>query len=127
MFSHLSTTNQRQWCIDLSKVINKTGNYVLVNSVQLVGVCLFVYVHIKHVPFLRDVATAMVKTGLGGATGNKGGVAIRFQLYNSSLCFCCSHFAAGQSNVNERNADFQEISRKLVFPAVSKYNFIFPL
>ncbi|GAV00951.1 hypothetical protein RvY_11731 [Ramazzottius varieornatus] len=112
-----STTNQRQWCIDLTNVINKTGNYVLVNSVQLVGVCLFIFVHIRHVPFLRDVATAMVKTGLGGATGNKGGVAIRFQLYNSSLCFCCSHFAAGQSNVNERNADFQEISRKLVFPA----------
>lgn len=61
----------------------------------------------------------MVKTGLGGVTGNKGGVAIRFQLYNTSLCFCCSHFAAGQSNVNERNADFVEISNKLQFPAVS--------
>ncbi|XP_055343352.1 synaptojanin-1-like isoform X2 [Paramacrobiotus metropolitanus] len=112
-----STVNQRQWFIDISAVLKKVGHYVLVQSVQLVGVCLFVFIRAEHVPHLRDVATAMVKTGMGGVTGNKGGVAIRFQLYNSSICFCCSHFAAGQSNVNERNADFLEISNKLVFPA----------
>lgn len=68
----------------------------------------------------RDVAVDTVKTGMGGATGNKGAVAIRMLFHTSSLCFVCSHFAAGQSQVKERNEDFVEIARKLGFPMVSK-------
>ncbi|XP_058042198.1 synaptojanin-1 [Ahaetulla prasina] len=64
----------------------------------------------------RDVAVDTVKTGMGGATGNKGAVAIRMLFHTSSLCFVCSHFAAGQSQVKERNEDFVEICRKLSFP-----------
>ena len=36
-----------------------------------------------------------VKTGLGGTTGNKGTVGISLTLGSSSICFLCSHFAAG--------------------------------
>lgn len=71
------------------------------------------------VHYFRDVAVDTVKTGMGGATGNKGAVAIRMLFHTSSLCFVCSHFAAGQSQVKERNEDFVEISRKLGFPMVS--------
>ena len=67
----------------------------------------------------RDVAVETIKTGLGGATGNKGAVAIRFNLFSSSLCFLCGHFAAGQSQVKERNNDYHEISKNLCFPPVS--------
>ena len=56
---------------------------------------------------------------MGGATGNKGAVAIRMLFHTTSLCFVCSHFAAGQSQVKERNEDFIEIARKLSFPMVS--------
>ncbi|VDP74156.1 unnamed protein product [Echinostoma caproni] len=35
----------------------------------------------------------------------------------TSVCFVCSHFAAGQSAVRERNDDFHEICRRLVFPS----------
>ena len=61
-----------------------------------------------------------MKTGLGGAAGNKGGVAIRFNFHSTSMCFICGHFAAGQSQVKERNADYHEISRNIVFPPVSR-------
>jgi len=64
----------------------------------------------------RDLSCDSVKTGLGGAAGNKGGVAIRFLVHSTSLAFVCSHFAAGQSQVNERNSDFNEIYRKVKFP-----------
>ena len=60
-----------------------------------------------------------MKTGLGGQAGNKGAVAIRFMLNSTSLCFVCAHFAAGQSQVKERNSDYHEISQKICFPAVS--------
>ncbi|KAF5404150.1 Phosphatidylinositol-bisphosphatase [Paragonimus heterotremus] len=114
------TANQRDWGQFLQRHLNRDVHqrdaYTLISSVQLVGVCLFVFVRARLTPFLRDVATSSVKTGLGGAAGNKGGVAVRFQLGATSVCLVCSHFAAGQSAVRERNEDFNEICRRLSFP-----------
>lgn len=45
---------------------------MMVTYVQLVGVCLFLFIRPELAPVLRDVAVDSVKTGLGGATGNKG-------------------------------------------------------
>ena len=67
---------------------------------------------------LRDVAVQTVKTGLGGNAGNKGGVAIRLLLHATSICFVCSHFAAGQSGVADRNSDYHDIASRIVFPMV---------
>ncbi|XP_017381588.1 synaptojanin-1 isoform X3 [Cebus imitator] len=111
-----STTNQKLWAVELQKTISRDNKYVLLASEQLVGVCLFVFIRPQHAPFIRDVAVDTVKTGMGGATGNKGAVAIRMLFHTTSLCFVCSHFAAGQSQVRERNEDFVEIARKLSFP-----------
>lgn len=123
-----STSNQREWLIELQKTISRDTNYVLVTSEQLVGVCLFIFVRPHHAPFIRDVAVDIVKTGLGGAAGNKGGVGIRMLFHNTSLCFLCAHFAAGQSQVQDRNADYAEITRKLSFPSgrtLNSHDFIF--
>ena len=60
-----------------------------------------------------------VKTGLGGATGNKGTVAISFSYAASSFCFLSSHFAAGQKEVQDRNNDYTEAVKKLKFTNVS--------
>ncbi|XP_054433850.1 synaptojanin-1 [Pteronotus mesoamericanus] len=111
-----STTNQKLWAVELQKTISRDNKYVLLASEQLVGVCLFVFIRPQHAPFIRDVAVDTVKTGMGGATGNKGAVAVRMLFHTTSLCFVCSHFAAGQSQVKERNEDFAEIVRKLSFP-----------
>uniref|UniRef100_A0A672QN13 Synaptojanin-1 n=1 Tax=Sinocyclocheilus grahami TaxID=75366 RepID=A0A672QN13_SINGR len=111
-----STTNQKLWAVELQKNISREHKYVLLASEQLVGVCLFVFIRPQHAPFIRDVAVDTVKTGMGGATGNKGGVAIRMLFHTTSICFVCSHFAAGQSQVKERNDDYNEIARKLSFP-----------
>ncbi|XP_077098741.1 synaptojanin-1 isoform X2 [Siphateles boraxobius] len=111
-----STTNQKLWATELQKNISRDQRYVLLASEQLVGVCLFVFIRPQHAPFIRDVAVDTVKTGMGGATGNKGGVAIRMLFHTTSICFVCSHFAAGQSQVKERNDDYNEIARKLTFP-----------
>uniref|UniRef100_A0A7N6F713 phosphoinositide 5-phosphatase n=1 Tax=Anabas testudineus TaxID=64144 RepID=A0A7N6F713_ANATE len=111
-----STTNQKLWAAELQKNISRDHKYVLLASEQLVGVCLFVFIRPQHAPFIRDVAVDTVKTGMGGATGNKGGVAIRLLFHTTSICFVCSHFAAGQSQVKERNDDYNEITRRLTFP-----------
>ena len=113
---NVSTENAKAWEQELSKTINRDTEYILLTSVQLVGVCLFVFMRPNLAPFVRDVGTDSVKTGLGGATGNKGAVGIRFSVHHSSMAFVCGHYAAGQSQVSERNGDYQEISHKLCFP-----------
>jgi len=110
-----STTNQREFLMEFQQTISRDVPYVLVTSTQLVGVCLYVFVRPMMASYIRDVQIDQVKTGLSGVAGNKGGVAIRMTFYNSSLCFVCSHFAAGQSHVEERNSDFHEITRKISF------------
>ncbi|XP_014362575.2 synaptojanin-1 [Papilio machaon] len=111
-----SSDNAKAWSEELEKVLNRDASYTLLSSHQLVGVCLFIFVRKDLIPHIRDVALDSVKTGLGGATGNKGAVVIRMVIYGTSLCFVCAHFAAGQSQVSERNADYTEITRKIAFP-----------
>jgi phosphatidylinositol-bisphosphatase len=105
-------------------VLSRDRPFALLTYVQLVGVCLYVFIRPELAADVRDVATDSVKTGLGGATGNKGGVAVRFLLGNTSLCFVCSHFAAGQSQWAERNADYAEITRRICFPHGRKVGFL---
>ncbi|XP_038214711.1 synaptojanin-1 [Zerene cesonia] len=123
-----SSDNAKAWSEELEKVLCRDASYTLLSSHQLVGVCLFVFARKDLIPHIRDVALDSVKTGLGGATGNKGAVAIRLVIYGTSLCFVCAHFAAGQSQVNERNADYTEITRKVAFPmgrSLYSHDFVF--
>ena len=81
--------------------------------------CVCVYIN------CRDVAVRSVKTGMSGTAGNKGGVAIRFLLHSTSLCFVCSHFAAHQTKVVERNQDFADICKRITFPGVSESTVVY--
>ena len=80
-------------------------------SLQLVGVCLFIFVSDEHIAACTDVAVDTCKTGAKGKAGNKGGVAVRLRLYDSSICFVCAHLAAGQSHVSERNQGQPAVSQ----------------
>lgn len=114
-----SSEHARLWNSELERVLsreNSGAQYVSLTSVQLVGVALFLFVRRRLVPFVRNVATDTVKTGMGGATGNKGAVAVSFLLHNTSLCFIGAHLAAGQKEVAERNSDYADIVRRLSFP-----------
>ena len=101
-------------------LIFRDEKFVLVTYLQLVGVCLYVFVKPELAPYIQDVAADHVKTGMGGATGNKGAVAIRFRYHSTSMCFVCSHFAAGQKNISDRNNDFHEAAKNIMFPRVRK-------
>ncbi|ROT80516.1 putative synaptojanin-1 [Penaeus vannamei] len=108
--------NAASWGKELQKVISRDEKFVMVTWSQLVGVALFVFVNEKHANHVRGVSVESVKTGMQGATGNKGGVGIRLVVRNTSMAFVCSHFAAGQKEVQERNNDYDSIARKLIFP-----------
>lgn len=55
------------------------------------------------------------KTGLSGIGGNKGGCAIRLEYSNTRICFVTAHLAAGFTNYDERNRDYETISNELRF------------
>ncbi|PFX33475.1 synaptojanin-1-like [Stylophora pistillata] len=123
-----SSNQRKEWGEELRRIISRDHAYVLVTCEQLVGVCMFVFIRPNLVPFIRDVAVHSVKTGLGGSAGNKGGVAIRFLLHATSICFICSHLAAGQSGVADRNSDYNDIASRIAFPmgrSLTSHDYVF--
>ena len=130
-----SKEHAKEWALELSKTLNRDEKYCLLTFHQLVGVCLYVFVRPQLAKSIREVMVEDVKTGMGGATGNKvarlhctvflysqyfqGTVAISFTYHATSLVFLCSHFAAGQKEVQERNNDYSESVKRVAFPNVS--------
>ncbi|CAI4229456.1 unnamed protein product [Auanema sp. JU1783] len=110
-----SLTNQRVWTESIRKTLLEKASYIMVACEQLVGVCLFLFVRNHLAPFMKDFSVSSVKTGMGGTTGNKGSVAFRMVVHSTSVCFVCSHFAAGQNEVKDRNEDYQSALKKIRF------------
>jgi hypothetical protein len=110
-----SEENANEWRKKIQELIGNDYVELIAENLQLVGVCLFVFVHRKHVGAIRDVYIAKTKTGLGGAAGNKGAVLLRFVYYNTSMCFVCAHFAAHQKEIRQRNEDFRQIYEQSEF------------
>ena len=116
-----SGENARLWSQELVQTLNKEPglSYSLVTYTQLVGVCLYLFVRTDLAHLVSEVLVEQVKTGFGGNTGNKGTVCISLTFRAASLVFACSHFAAGQSQVTERNNDYQEAVKRISFSNVS--------
>eukprot|EP00484_Ammonia_sp_Unknown_P015828 CAMPEP_0197075902 /NCGR_PEP_ID=MMETSP1384-20130603/211844_1 /TAXON_ID=29189 /ORGANISM="Ammonia sp." /LENGTH=710 /DNA_ID=CAMNT_0042514751 /DNA_START=22 /DNA_END=2151 /DNA_ORIENTATION=+ len=89
--------------------------FVQLESRHLVGILLCVYVKKSLRAKIKNVMTSMVGVGLFGTAGNKGGVGIRMQVFDSDLCFICSHLAAHKNNVQGRNQDFLKIIENMKF------------
>ena len=103
------------------KIADVLGNdeYVFIAQKYMWGLHALVFSHVIHAPQISDVYSESVGVGLLGVGGNKGGVAIRFQLYGSTLCFINAHLAAHQEEVHMRNSDSKEILSSLQFCAIS--------
>lgn len=87
-----------------------TGSYQLIQSSNMVGLftCVFMKTTISNMR-LRGTRSSEFKTGLGGLHGNKGGIAVRVIVDDSSICFVNCHLAAGQSGTLHRNKDIETI------------------
>eukprot|EP01041_Mallomonas_annulata_P002723 gene2723-5362_t len=82
---------------------------------NMVGVLLCMYVKESHEPNIRDVVVGTAAVGALGVMANKCGISCSAKLYDSHVCFVCSHLAAKRGNVLGRNADFHDIIQKTVF------------
>lgn len=114
-----NNTQQRAqfWNEQIVECLNNSGfKYRLVAEKYMVGLLLVVFVKESLADQVRDPRTSNLGVGIMGMMGNKGGVSIRFSVYDSTLCFVCSHLAAHRENVSGRNSDFKNILERSVFP-----------
>ena len=89
--------------------------YTFLMQRYLVGLLVCVFVRNPHKPRVKYVHSAAVGVGVMGMLGNKGGVSIRLQFYDSTLVFICAHLAAHRENVTGRNADYANVFTKTSF------------
>lgn len=82
---------------------------------SMVGLLVCVFVRLPHQDRCKAVRGDSVGVGVMGMMGNKGGVSIRLQFYDSTICFVCSHLAAHRENVAGRNADYFNVLQKVSF------------
>ncbi|GAM18525.1 hypothetical protein SAMD00019534_017000, partial [Acytostelium subglobosum LB1] len=109
------TTRALPWEHAITQTLQTQGDYIKLTSRQLVGILLFVYVKKEHRAHITHLQSDIAAVGIMGMMGNKGGVAIRFQFYNTSICVINSHLNAHTENVLRRNQDMKDISRTLKF------------
>ncbi|KAM9272397.1 inositol polyphosphate 5-phosphatase K isoform 1-T1 [Morus bassanus] len=96
------------WSIFFMTVLSPLG-YIKLSSVRMQGLLLLIFVKHVHLPFIRDIHTHYMRTGLYGYWGNKGGVTVRMSLYGHTVCFMNCHLPAHMENTEQRLDDFEKI------------------
>ncbi len=95
--------------------------YSLVAEQQLIGLYLIIYASSSLAPVISSVCTTSVGTGLMGYMGNKGGVAARIVLGETTrMVFVNCHLTAGteKGSLERRNWDSSQILNRAKFDPV---------
>ena len=90
------------WDLKINFTIQKIGNYKKLVDMNLIGINFYCYVLESKFDKITNLSKKKVKTGLGGATGNKGSCCINFDYENTSFSIACSHLAAGAKKNKQR-------------------------
>ncbi|GAB1868632.1 Inositol polyphosphate 5-phosphatase OCRL-1 [Camponotus japonicus] len=109
------TPREEEWRQVIVDSLHPGGVYTQVALVRLVGIMLLVYALETHMPYIENVSTDTVGTGIMGKLGNKGGVAVSCCIHNTSVCFVNAHLAAHCEEFERRNQDYADICARLSF------------
>ncbi|CDP12961.1 unnamed protein product [Coffea canephora] len=116
-FLELSEAKQK---LEAKDPVKLRPRYVRIVSKQMVGIYVSVWVRRRLRRHINNLKVSPVGVGLMGYMGNKGSISLSMSLYQSRLCFVCSHLTSGQKEGAEhkRNADVNEILRRTLFTSV---------
>ncbi|KAI3382438.1 hypothetical protein SNEBB_003490 [Seison nebaliae] len=93
---------------DLFRYSHSGYRFVKLIHIRKVGLMEVIYVRERLKPFINDLSTDYLGTGKH-CYGNKGAIAIRFDVCLTSFCFVCVHFAAHLENLRRRQMDYRSI------------------
>ncbi|TDG42358.1 hypothetical protein AWZ03_011212 [Drosophila navojoa] len=104
-----------QWVRKMLENLHDDMEYEELQSVRLSGIMLTIFVRKNLRQHIVRCRVNSVARGVFNTLGNKGGVAVSFQLNEASICFVNSHLAAHMGNVAERNDDYKAIDDYMRF------------
>ncbi|KAF3644911.1 Type I inositol 1,4,5-trisphosphate 5-phosphatase 2 [Capsicum annuum] len=104
----------------LKHSVNSHPRYIRIVSKQMVGIYVSIWVRRRLRRHINNLQVSPVGVGLMGYMGNKGSVSVSMSLFQSRLCFVCSHLTSGQKDGADqrRNSDVYEIMRRTHFSSV---------
>lgn len=118
---NVDTSKSQFWKSLVHDCLNQHNeSYVLLRAEQMSSLVILFFVKADKVNNVKRVEGSSKKTGLGGMTGNKGAVAIRFDYGSTSFCFINAHMSAGVTNIDERRADYESITKGINFSRSKK-------
>lgn len=97
------------------------AKYVRIVSKQMVGIYVSVWVRRRLRKHINNLKVSPVGVGLMGYMGNKGSVSLSMSLFQTRLCFVCSHLTSGhkEGDAIRRNSDVNEILRRTQFSSIT--------
>ncbi|GMP95574.1 hypothetical protein CsSME_00044568 [Camellia sinensis var. sinensis] len=100
--------------------VKSCRKYVRIVSKQMVGIYVSVWVRKSLRSHVNNLKVSPVGVGLMGYMGNKGSISVSMSLFQTRLCFVCSHLTSGQKDGDEqrRNSDVHEILKRTRFSPV---------
>ncbi|KAL3645586.1 hypothetical protein CASFOL_010766 [Castilleja foliolosa] len=98
--------------------VKSRPRYVRIVSKQMVGIYVSVWVRARLRRHINNLKVSPVGIGLMGYMGNKGSVSVSMSLFQSRLCFVCSHLTSGEKHGERRNSDVLEIIKRTHFSSV---------
>jgi len=104
-------SSKAKWVAALVALLGE--GYVEVAQQTLQAIHIIAFVRRSLAPHVHHIEHDYVATGLGDVVGNKGGVALGFDIENTSFLFINAHLAAHQNAVKQRNADYHKICLRL--------------
>ncbi|KAF5200332.1 Type i inositol polyphosphate 5-phosphatase [Thalictrum thalictroides] len=104
----------------IQKSRKSRAKYVRIVSKQMVGIYVSVWVRRSLRRHINNLRVSPVGVGLMGYMGNKGSVSLSMSLFQTRLCFVCSHLTSGHKvgDENKRNSDVNEILRRTQFSSI---------
>ncbi|MCL7046365.1 hypothetical protein MKW94_017020 [Papaver nudicaule] len=94
--------------------------YVRIVSKQMVGIYVSIWVRRRLRRHVNNLRVSPVGVGLMGYMGNKGSVSVSMSLFQTRLCFVCSHLTSGhkEGDQQRRNSDVYEILKRTQFSSL---------